>query len=168
LFALEESNCSCNSNLDQFTKLCLRKPQDEWDSIKRCIADYLAKFRREYQYEYCFEYCPLECDSISYEIIPYSQSLLIDDMEKNVSIARAALYRQNFSSYKELKKHYLAVNIYYKNLKYDLIMQEPKIELFVFISNIGGILGLFLGISFLSFIEILEILVESIYILYSK
>ena len=168
LYALEESNCSCNSSLEQFTKICLRKPQDEWDNIKRCIADYLAKFRREYQYEYCYEYCPLECDSISYEIIPYSQSLLIDDMEKNVSIVRAALYRQNFSSYKELKRHYLAVNIYYKNLKYDLIMQEPKIELFVFISNIGGILGLFLGISFLSFIEILEILVESIYILYSK
>ena len=168
MYALEESNCSCNSSLEQFTKICLRKPQDEWDNIKRCIADYLAKFRREYQYEYCYEYCPLECDSISYEIIPYSQSLLIDDMEKNVSIVRAALYRQNFSSYKELKRHYLAVNIYYKNLKYDLIMQEPKIELFVFISNIGGILGLFLGISFLSFIEILEILVESIYILYSK
>jgi hypothetical protein len=75
-----------------------------WDNVKKCIADYLTKFRREYQYEYCYEYCPSQGDSISYEIIPYSQSINIDDQEKNVSITRATIYRQNFSSYKELKK----------------------------------------------------------------
>jgi hypothetical protein len=36
------------------------------------------------------------------------------------------------------------------------------------ISNIGGILGLFLGISFLSFVEIFEIFYEILIILISK
>jgi hypothetical protein len=38
--------------------------------------------------------------------------------------------------------------------------------MFDFISNIGGIFGLFLGISFLSFIEIFEILIENLFIVY--
>jgi len=47
-----------------------------------------------------------------------------------------------------------------------LISNKPKTELFTIISNIGGTLGLFLGISFLSFIEIFEILFQVIYILF--
>lgn len=40
------------------------------------------------------------------------------------------------------------------------ISQIPKMSLFSFISNIGGTLGLFIGISFLSFVEIVELLVD--------
>ena len=40
--------------------------------------------------------------------------------------------------------------------------------MFNFISNIGGILGLFLGISFLSFIEIFEIIFEIMFIIFKK
>jgi hypothetical protein len=40
--------------------------------------------------------------------------------------------------------------------------------MFNFISNIGGILGLFLGLSFLSFIEIFEILFEILSIIFFK
>jgi hypothetical protein len=40
--------------------------------------------------------------------------------------------------------------------------------MFNFISNIGGILGVFLGISFLSFIEIFEIIFEIIFIFFKK
>ena len=40
--------------------------------------------------------------------------------------------------------------------------------MFNFISNIGGLLGVFLVISFLSFIEIFEIIYEIIIILFKK
>ena len=73
-----------------------------------------------------------------------------------------------FNQYEDVNKHFFGIRIHYNDLKYTFINQEIKIYTFNLISNIGGILGLFLGISFLSFIEILEILVESIYILYSK
>ncbi len=58
--------------------------------------------------------------------------------------------------------------IYYKNLNYKLISQNPKTEMFNFISNIGGLLGVFLGISFLSFIEIFETFFEIMFILFKK
>ena len=71
-----------------------------------------------------------------------------------------------FQTYEEANKHWIVLYVYYKDLKYTLIKQEPKTETFDFISNIGGILGLFLGISFLSLIEALEIFIEIIYILF--
>jgi hypothetical protein len=49
-----------------------------------------------------------------------------------------------------------------------LISEKAKTEPYNFISNIGGTLGLFLGISFLSFIEILEIIYEIICFLNRK
>ena len=53
-------------------------------------------------------------------------------------------------------------------MKYMLVSQEVKTETFNMISNIGGILGVFLGISFLSFIEIFEILYEVFLFFYSQ
>jgi hypothetical protein len=54
--------------------------------------------------------------------------------------------------------------VYYDDLKYTLITQQPKLELFGLISNIGGSLGLFLGFTFISLLEIFEVLAEFIYL----
>jgi hypothetical protein len=44
----------------------------------------------------------------------------------------------------------------------------PKIEPFDLISNIGGILGLFIGCSFVSLFELVEIFLEVYFILFSN
>ena len=48
--------------------------------------------------------------------------------------------------------------MYYNDLKYTKITELQKTKIVDLIANAGGILGLFIGISFLSFIEILEFL----------
>ena len=55
----------------------------------------------------------------------------------------------------------------FSDLKYTLITQKPKIELFGFISNIGGTLGLFIGFSFISVLELFELLVEYTLIIFN-
>lgn len=45
------------------------------------------------------------------------------------------------------------------------IRQIPKMNSFLLVSNVGGSLGLFFGISFLSFVEILEFLIELVVII---
>ena len=70
--------------------------------------------------------------------------------------------------YEDVNKHFFGIRVHYNDLKYTFINQEIKIHTFNLISNIGGILGLFLGISFLSFIEIFEIFYEIFIILISK
>jgi hypothetical protein len=62
----------------------------------------------------------------------------------------------------------LVLNVFYKEFKYTYIGQEARTEGFTFASNVGGILGLFLGISFMSFLEIAEILIDVFFILYKE
>ena len=52
------------------------------------------------------------------------------------------------------------IYIYYESLKYTKISQIPKALPFDLISNIGGILGLFVGLSFVSLFEIAELIIE--------
>ena len=51
-------------------------------------------------------------------------------------------------------------------MRYTVIRQDPKLQPVDLISNIGGLLGLFLGMSFLSFLELVEIVNEIIFIIY--
>jgi len=146
------------------------------------LINIIVKSNRTYSQQYCYylclnlfaleenscsQYCPLECDSMSYEVNNY-----LELMPDNGSISNATKldlkYLNQFETYEQVNKHLVAVRVYYKNLKYTLISEEPKAELFNFISNIGGILGLFIGISFLSLIEIFEIIIEISIILFSK
>ena len=166
LFALEESNCGCNSTLDDFSKNCLRQFSSDETNIKKCVSEYLKDFRKNHQYGKCSQYCPLECDSMQYIINTYNEQFPING---NISDStKSAYFLPDFSTFDEIRKNFIGIYIYYNDFKYTLISEEPKTELFNFISNIGGILGLFLDISFLSFIEIFEILFEIMFIFLEK
>ena len=89
----------------------------------------------------CKEYCPLECDTIKY--IGSEVSFKTD---KSLSYLR----------------------IFYEELKYTRYSEIPKTEPFDFISSIGGILGLFIGCSFVTFFELAEVLLEICFILFAK
>ncbi len=159
LFALE-SNCNCISNLNRFDTDCIKQPKEEETSVKICIAEYLKNFRKNLQHENCTTYCPLECNSISYVITGYNEPVPV--VSGNISTLTRNSYTSlnRFDTYDEVNKHFIVFYVYYKELQYTLISQVPKTETFSFVSNIGGILGLYLGISFLSLVEILEILFE--------
>ncbi len=166
LFVLEKSQCGCNSSLNDFSKNCIRLSYMLETETQKCVSEYLRNFRKKDHYEKCSQYCPLECDSMNYLINKYTEQLPISgSVSKKTQID---YYLADFNSYEEIKKHYLEIFIYYNDLKYTLISEEPKTETFNFASNIGGILGLFLGISFLSFIEIFEIIFEIMLILFNK
>ena len=159
-FALKESNCMCNSTLSEFDKNCLKQYWEPVESdMKKCIAKYLVNFRKNLMYDKCNAFCPLECDSISYVINSYTTKL---QNTGNISylIKENYPYYKNFTSYEEVNKNFVAFRLFYKELKYRRINQKPKIETFKLISDIGNIFGLFLGISFLSIVEIIEILFE--------
>ena len=66
-----------------------------------------------------------------------------------------------------LRNETLKFKAYYKDLNYLLISQEEKMTLVDLIATIGGLFGLFLGASFLSFIEIFELLFEAFYLIFA-
>jgi hypothetical protein len=59
------------------------------------------------------------------------------------------------------------LNIFYDSLSYTLSEESPQLDMVTLIANIGGNLGLFLGMSMFSFCELITTLIE-LYYFYKK
>ena len=133
---------------------------DHWLNIYKAYKldefwDFYSRFVRGENKKICTPLCPLECDTIKYET-----SISFTKFSENEFLA---LYEINGSV-----DNLVSIEIYYEHLEYTRISQLPKMDLSDLISNIGSNLSLFIGISFLSFAEIIEILIEIIIILLEK
>jgi hypothetical protein len=126
-------------------------------TIIRCIESFSKELNN---FESCSTlYCPLECDSLTYDLSVTSQTIM-----GYGNISSSDGFFNIFNRFEDVSKSYYGLRVYYEDLKYTLIKQQPKIELFGLISNIGGTLGLFLGFSFISLLELFEMLAELVYI----
>jgi hypothetical protein len=135
---------------------------DKADNLKNnTIIECVQKFYKD-NYESCSAlYCPLECDSFTYEI---NKDLMMIRFSGNISSNKSLDWYTGFNTFENVSRNFFAYRVYFEDLKYTLIKQQPKIELFGLISNIGGTLGLFLGFSFISLLELFEVLAELLYI----
>jgi len=112
-------------------------------------------------FEHLLPCCPLECDSFSLQI---DKDSIEEKATGNIRLNLSLPIYAGFNTYENVTRTFFALRVYYDELKYTLIKQHPKIELFGLITNIGGTLGLFLGFSFISILEIIEVLAELVYI----
>jgi hypothetical protein len=128
---------------------------DEADNltISRCIEKYFKNLSSNECVEKQTGYCPLECDSFSYDI--NKDSVMVKNISKEFDY---------FNTNDNVSRAFYALRVYYDDLKFTLIRQQPKIELFGLISNIGGTLGLFIGFSFISLLELFEVFAELMFI----
>lgn len=76
---------------------------------------------------------------------PTSESKVVDRIAK-------------INSFSDARDYFISFNIYYDDLSYTLVEESPFWDVFALFSNIGGNLGLFVGMSFLSFVEVFELL----------
>ena len=74
----------------------------------------------------------------------------------------------NLSSLENFKKYFLMINVFYPYLEYTEITQSPKFSLVDLISQTGGSLGMFCSFSLFHFIEIVEILIITVYVLFKN
>lgn len=82
--------------------------------------------------------CPHECDSTYY-------NLAVNNVYDK--------YNEGTNMFK--------IYVYYKQLRYRNITQVPKTAVTDLVSAIGGTLGLFVGLRLLSFVEIIEFILET-------
>ena len=83
------------------------------------------------------------------------------DLEPNAEFSQLFFNKSADPLYKD----FLSLNIYFSSMKYTEIRQTPKMNIIDLKSNLGGALGIFLGFSVFSLIEILEVIVKVIGIL---
>ncbi|XP_046366455.2 degenerin-like protein unc-105 [Haliotis rufescens] len=59
-----------------------------------------------------------------------------------------------------LRLNFAKLNIFFEDLNYEIINEEPDYELTQFVSDVGGTLGLWVGLSVLSVFEVVQLLIE--------
>ena len=99
----------------------------------------------------CLKDCPLECETVSYDV---EMSSL--DIETNHGLFTR--FNKSIEKYRDL----VFLNVYFANSKYTKLEQTPKTSVIELISNLGGALGIFLGFSVFSLIEIVEVIAQVI------
>lgn len=151
--------CNCSAPIDKLQLFCSSKDLN-------CLRPIYTKYFIENNYHKLVRECPLECNTINYKLVSSVSDLDYimvmrylneNDLAKNK-------FRNQSITYDILKKTTLVVTVYYEELSYTIITQSPKIDLLSLVSNIGGLLGLFIGTSFLSFAEIVEMVFEVVFI----
>jgi hypothetical protein len=151
-------NCSCYDL--NYRRLFNSSPCRTRATISCAETQYFEFVSNEISHE-CLDQCPLECDSVSYEL-----TLSSSDFPSRFVYER---YKSFFpmSEYELFKKMSVSVNIYYPSLEYSKLTELPKTSVIDLFSSIGGTLGLYIGISFLSLIELVEIVMEVFFILFN-
>jgi hypothetical protein len=142
-------------------------PHDKFDCARKEYSNFLKKNINEF----CKKDCPLECNSIEYDVkvtstkfpnFKYGKYLINNPKVKSK-------YPNGYNiTLEDLRESLLSFSIYYTDFKYTYISQYPKMRFVDFLSNFGGLLGLFVGMSFLSFGELIQILIEVLFIVFEK
>jgi hypothetical protein len=118
----------------------------------------------------CLSICPLECNQTLYstsissielmgnlyaDFINSKPNLLVDFGGRSVSAETA---RRNF----------VYIDLYYDTLAYTLSTETPSMDVVALLANIGGTMGLFLGVSLLHVCELVEAFIELGFLVYEK
>ncbi|RNA25614.1 amiloride-sensitive sodium channel subunit gamma-like [Brachionus plicatilis] len=148
-------------------------PFDRKNIYQECGNDKIEEIKETYYGKSldkgCLKECPQECEYTKYDLT-VSSSLF-----PTKTYSKIMMYNENISKnfdfenhqfeneYKKALTSVLSVKIYFKSDLVTNVRQKPKISNEVFISNIGGTLGLFLGLSLISVLEFIEFLIEILF-----
>jgi hypothetical protein len=130
---IESNPCNCtNTTIGYVYNDCVDESKASSKAISLCSKEYLKNFFLKNILDKCSRYCPMECQIITF----------------NYQVSSLSLYNKT------------RLRIFYRTLKHTMITQEPKMLILDLVSNIGGTFGLFIGVSFITLIELTEIIIE--------
>jgi hypothetical protein len=145
-------NCSCyepSFNSLSYNKPCLSLA----DSL--CEMNAFERFLNKNNMDKCLLSCPLECNSKDFEYTLSFSQFPTEEYAKQLrklNRVRALFGPNRTTNYDDIKKNFLSINLFYEDFKVNLIEEVAKLTIEDLLSNIGGTLGLYTGISFLSFV----------------
>ena len=110
--------------------------------------------------------CPIECNTIeyaqSYSSSSYPSEHFIRKLSKKHYLNNFNLNDSLVNLQSSVRDYLVRVTVNYNQLGYKFFAEQPSIDLFTLIGNIGGQFGLFIGISILSIVELLELIIDII------
>jgi hypothetical protein len=136
-----------------------------------CESNLLKTFSWNNGLDTCMTECPLECETTNYPLTlstaeyptrPYAELLINYTNISNLFPTQAPL------TYETLKNSILKVNLFYDELEYTFVEELEKTSIIDLLAGIGGTLGLCAGMSILSFVELVELIFEIIFIYFTN
>jgi hypothetical protein len=128
-------------------------------TIRVYLSDYIPN---DYSTKYCLPKCPKECNSTQITATTTSYELLgngyFDYIQKNANLSSDFISKSITNE--TVQKSMVRVFVNYDSLSYTQSEEAPQIDIISLIANIGGNLGLFLGVSLFSVWEIVITLLE--------
>ena len=135
-----------------------------------CQTNLWFKFSNSTQFlEECD--CPLQCETSNYMFMT-SFSKFPSYFYARRLIESNNLIKSKFSpkniTYQDLANSLISVDIFFEDLKTTSIDSNVKMSIVDLITNIGGAMGLFLGVSFLSLVELIEIPLKCLLVMFEN
>ena len=163
---LLKDNCNCTDPVyNSFYDLnyCKTK-EEEWNCINKIYNNFITDNGTR---AFCEPFCPLECNQTRFYISLSSSKLNMDFYSKTIDeyAQYYGIISENETLSSEDKMNsIIKFNVYYGSLSYTITTESPAMDIVGLLSNIGGTLGLFLGVSVLTAVEIIEIFLQAILI----
>ena len=128
-------------------------------------AYYGIYLKNNYVVRVCLPQCPLECNSTkitftpsSYQLIPYTYRNLL----KGKSFLSLDFLNRSLDDDSVILKSVAKLSIFYESLSYTISIESPQMDIVSLVSQIGGNLGLFMGVCLFSLGEMVITLIELI------
>ena len=156
-------DASINYSLDYKYAACMSS------ETLTCLSDLSDNFTSDSSLiNECYSLCPLECNrnflvnSVNYYRFPYSDTYAYY-LKSTVLANMANDTEQNLKAQKDFVDNFgnnvVEFRLFYESLAYTSVEEEPKMSGEDLLGSLGGHLHLFLGMSLLSFAEIVELVV---------
>ena len=151
------TECGCNSNRIGYQsegyEPCSYSKENE------CVADFYARNTTSEEInKECAPRCPIECSrtvldtTISYYTYPAAYL-----NRYKLKLNSTGLSQTDYDAY--VLNNLVEINVFYDSLSYVETLEDPKMSAEDFLGSLGGHLHLFLGMSLLTFIEIVELVI---------
>ncbi|XP_028411343.1 amiloride-sensitive sodium channel subunit alpha-like [Dendronephthya gigantea] len=157
---IKECNCS-DARYARNGKACSNTTENE------CIVNVETKYRKD---EYgCIKRCPQRCRSVSYRTTISEAQLSAQFMKDQRESLNTSTKRRNATKTEKLfKQDFLRIKIYFEELNLVRIHQEFSYTLTSLLSDIGGQLGLWVGLSVITFAEVGDLILSIILLVFSR
>jgi hypothetical protein len=135
-----------------------------------CYQQQYTNFINNNQDVVCYAMCPLECNEIildtqttyaTYPALWYANLML--NNTAFINMVQQTAPANTTIDYSFVAANTLLVNVFYDKMGYSCTQESPAMTVDALIATFGGNVGLFLGVTFLSLVEFVEIFFYMIY-----
>ena len=114
----------------------------------------------------CENECPFECETTIYETdisyVDFPNMYQFYYHKKDYDNSLNTFFSNDNYSFNDFKQTIGRFKVYFDPLTFKIISQSPSMTFSDLVANIGGALGLFLGISILSLVELIEMFIVAL------